>query len=92
MSIFQADPLFRLDAVQRAEDFAAEPNFWDFPTHDEWLAYMDASYPLPQAAEWTARLEAYTAALDARIAALDGLGDCARWARMVLAAWREGQP
>lgn len=89
MSIFQADPLYRLDAVQRAEDFAADTPCYAYPGDpDQWSADLNARHPLPEMVARKRQFDANIAALDARVAALDGLGDCARYARMLLKAWR----
>lgn len=73
-----------------APDRCAEPPYYLFPNIETWVEYLDLHYPITLPPEHAAALEAERALWSARVAALDGLGDCAGYARMLLKAWREG--
>lgn len=86
---YQADPLYRHDAQQRAQErFAEPPPYYAFPTLEDWEAYMGAHYPCLVDAVRKHVFDKKMRALNARLAALDSLGECAAYARMVLLSWR----
>lgn len=85
----QYEPLHELLAQeQRAERFTEPPPYYSFPNIAAWCDFLDVNYPI-DVTEDTRRIERMRAAMSARIAALDGLADCAGYARMVLKAWRD---
>jgi hypothetical protein len=82
----QPSELHELDRRERAAERPDAPPYYTFATLDEWEAYMDAHYPCLVDAVRKRMFELEQTRIAARIAALDGLGDCARYARMVLKA------
>lgn len=87
MTAYPHDAPIDLDHQQAAQERCAIPDYWDYPTIEDWTA----AHPITLPPEHAAALEAERALWSARIAALDGLGDAAGYARMVIKAWREGQ-
>lgn len=88
MTAYPHDALIEHDHQQAAQDRCAIPDYWEFSDIEAWLAYLDLHYPPNIPPGWVATQEAIRAALSARIAALDGLGDAAGYAKMLLKAWR----